>query len=137
MARILVVDDEETIRKTVRSALEKLGYEVAEAADGVEAALLYGKQRVDLTITDIIMPHFGGLNLIQTIRDRDPVAKIIAISGGALGGRYNFLSTARTFPGVRVLQKPFRLSELASTVETLLRAPAETPSASGGADGDG
>jgi two-component system cell cycle sensor histidine kinase/response regulator CckA len=124
MAQILVVDDEEPIRKLLRSALESLGHAVEEASDGVEAVLIYGRRAVDLTITDIIMPDFGGLKLIQAIRDRDPSAKIIAISGGAGGGKYSFLSTARTFPGVKVLQKPFQMAELAAAVTDLLAIPA-------------
>jgi hypothetical protein len=57
---------------------------------------------------------------IKEIRQLDPNARIVAISGGGRTGRMNFLSTARTFPGVRTLAKPFSLNDLLSQIEDVL-----------------
>ena len=120
MDRVLVVDDEQGVRAVLKASLEQAGYAVDEAADGAEALALYEKKPVDLVVTDIVMPKLGGLTLIRSLRDRDPLARIIAISGGGPSGKLNFLSTARTFPGVRVLEKPFSLEVFVKEVKHLL-----------------
>jgi hypothetical protein len=56
------------------------------------------------------------------MRDLDPEVKVIAMSGGGRAGRLNFLSTARTFPGVKTLRKPFRQAELMAVVRDALKA---------------
>jgi CheY-like chemotaxis protein len=120
VARILIVDDEQGVRDVLRTSLEQAGYAVDEAADGAEAQALCAKKPVDLVVTDIVMPKLGGLTLIRSLRERDPLARIIAISGGGPSGKLNFLSTAKTFPGVRVLEKPFSLDVFVKEVRDLL-----------------
>ena len=82
MARILVVDDDQDMRKLLRKTLEKAGYEVVEAPDGVKATRVYQQNPADIIITDIFMPEKEGLELIQEVKRNFPGAKIIAISGG-------------------------------------------------------
>lgn len=120
MAYILVVEDEEAVRSMLRQMLERAGHVVAEAPDGEEALHAYRARPADLVITDILMPKKGGLVAIKEIQALAPGAPIIAISGGGRTGRLSFLSTARTFPGVRTLKKPFRRSELLSLVDEAL-----------------
>ena len=120
MAKILVVDDEAPVRDVMRQMLEHAGHEVKEAAEGEEALRLWRLWRPDLTVTDILMPNKGGLVLIKEIREVSPKARIIATSGGGRTGRLNFLSTARTFPGVRTIKKPFTRMDLLRLVDEVL-----------------
>ena len=120
MAKILVVDDEAPVRDVMRQMLEHAGHQVKEAADGDEALSLWRLWRPDLTVTDILMPNKGGLVLIKEIREVSPRARIIATSGGGRTGRLNFLSTARTFPGVRTIKKPFTRKDLLGLVADVL-----------------
>lgn len=127
MARILVIDDEEPVRAMLREMLQRAGHEVTEAADGDAGLSAFRSQPPDLVITDILMPAKGGLVTIKEIRSLDPAARIIAISGGGKTGKLSFLSTARTFPGVKTLRKPFRRAELLGLVEEVLAGPVPTP----------
>ncbi|MBE0617583.1 MAG: response regulator [Proteobacteria bacterium] len=120
MARILIIDDEEDVRSTLRQMLEVAGHQVDEAAEGEEGVRRFSLRPHDLVITDILMPVKGGLTTIREIRERYPQAKILAISGGGKDKKLSFLSTARTFPGVRTLGKPFSRADLLTTVQELL-----------------
>jgi len=126
VAHILVIDDEESVRTMIREMLSRDGHTVTEADDGDAGLEAFRRQPADLVITDILMPNKGGLVAIKELRASRPTAKIIAISGGGRTGRMNFLSTARTFPGVLTLQKPFRKSELLKLVDQALAAPEPT-----------
>ena len=120
MARILIADDDESIRKLLRKSLEREGHAVEEASNGDEAIEACRKQPPDLLVTDILMPAKGGLVVILELRRLYPYLKIIAISGGGSGGRLNFLATASSFPGVETLEKPFTLAEFNEVVDDLL-----------------
>ena len=123
MAHILVIEDEESVRTMIREMLSRAGHAVEEAADGEAGLEAFRRQPPDLVITDILMPNKGGLVAIKEIRQSRPTARIVAISGGGRTGRMNFLSTARTFPGVLTLQKPFRRSKLLKLIDQALAAP--------------
>ena len=77
---ILVVDDTRSMRKMVAAVLEGAGYEVAEAADGVDALELCQTRRFDLVVTDHNMPRMDGVTLVRELRqlsDYDAVALIV------------------------------------------------------------
>ncbi len=76
--KVLVVDDEEVIRKYLRLQLVHWGYEVAEAADGVQALLKLKNEKFDLIITDIVMPNKDGWALLREVR-LDPRTKRIPV----------------------------------------------------------
>lgn len=120
MARVLVVEDEEQVRDMIRQTLERAGHEVFEAADGEEGLAVFDTASIDLVVTDILMPKKGGLATILELRQKNPDLKIIAMSGGGRSGKLNFLSTAKTFPGVRTFRKPFRKTEFLAAVDELL-----------------
>lgn len=120
MAKILIIEDEEQVRDMIRQTLERAGHEVFEAADGEEGVELFQHQRIDLVVTDILMPKKGGLVTILELRQKSPDLKIIAMSGGGRSGKLNFLSTAKTFPGVKTFRKPFRKTEFLEAVDELL-----------------
>jgi DNA-binding response OmpR family regulator len=76
--KILIVDDEEVIRKFLRIHLTKLGYEVKEAADGEQAIKLLGGDDFDLLICDILMPKKDGWEVIKEVKS-DPKTKDIPV----------------------------------------------------------
>jgi two-component system nitrogen regulation response regulator NtrX len=80
-ASILIVDDEEAVRTSLRSILEDEGYEMAEAASGAEALKIYGTDPPDLMILDIWMPEMDGLETLRRVKDFAPTAQVMMMSG--------------------------------------------------------
>ena len=76
-----MVDDEASIRKTVRSILESVGYEALTAADGLDALEVLSKSLPDIIISDLHMPRMSGFEFLAVVRKRFPQIPIIAISG--------------------------------------------------------
>ncbi|WP_051434495.1 response regulator [Desulfonatronum lacustre] len=113
--KILMVDDEEMIREVTAELLTAHGYEVFQAADGLEALEVHARERIDLVITDVGMPGMGGEALLLALRERDPKAKVI-ISSGYVGVRDN--GELRKASGM--LTKPYKLEELLGMVRGLL-----------------
>lgn len=114
MATILIIDDEESIRALLRTALQAKGYEVTEAANGRIGLALYRHRPADLVITDILMPELNGLDTLLELTREFLHAKVIAISGGA-GGQY-VLDVAKLLGARRTFQKPFNLPQLLDAV---------------------
>lgn len=116
---ILVVDDEEYVRRTTEQVLMKAGYRVVGAEDGTEAVALYVERRdeVRCVIVDMMMPQMDGATVIRTLRRLDPEVKIIATSGlpsnGAGGG-------AKELDVEAFLEKPYAVDKLLSTVQSIL-----------------
>ena len=106
------------MRSFLRSALERAGYEVTEAEDGKQALEEARKGRVDLVITDIVMPEQEGIETIQALRKEIPGIGIIAISG-AFGGQ--FLKTARMLGADASLGKPVSTELLLAKVAEVLK----------------
>lgn len=80
-ASILIVDDEEAIRTSLRSILEDEGYDVAVAATGAEALKIYGTDPPDLMILDIWMPEMDGLETLRRVKEFVPHTQVMMISG--------------------------------------------------------
>ncbi|MCX5874648.1 MAG: response regulator [Deltaproteobacteria bacterium] len=120
MSRILVADDDAPIRELLRHALEMDGYEVVEAANGVETVKLFRENQIDLVITDIIMPEKEGLESIMDLKEIDPDVKIIAMSGGGRLEPHSYLQMAAKFGAKKVFQKPLSITLLLSTIKELL-----------------
>ena len=117
-ARILVADDEPGVRTFLRKVLEGRGYEVIEAANGKEAVKQVRSQKVDLLITDLVMPEQEGIETIIALRGEAAGIGIIAISG-AFGGRY--LDAARQLGAHSVLTKPVSAEVLLAKVAEVLK----------------
>jgi CheY-like chemotaxis protein len=107
MKKILVIDDDAVVRETIIQVLESEGYLVVSAEDGRRGLACYRNEAPDLVITDIIMPEMEGLQALAQIRDLNPAAKMIAISGGARIGNTDFLEIARLLGASDVISKPF------------------------------
>lgn len=120
MKKILIIDDEPHILLMLKKMLEKVGYEVDLASNGNEGLALFGKNRADLVITDIIMPEKEGLETIRAMRRESPNLKIIAMSGGGKVSADNYLNIASIFGASKVLEKPFTQQEMVSAVQELM-----------------
>src|SRR5262245_24334283 len=81
MARILVVDDEEGIRKILKQVLEYEGHDVNVAGGGGEGLSVFQEVHPDLTLLDVKMARMDGLEVLDRIRESDPVAVVVMISG--------------------------------------------------------
>jgi len=117
VARILVVDDDDSIRFLLRAVLELRGYDVIEAENGYEGLLRYQAEPTDLVITDMQMPVMDGLELIMELQRAFPWVKVVAISGGR-----RTLEMARAFTPY-TFEKPFSLEEVLDTVQELVSTP--------------
>ncbi len=120
MTKIVLIDDDEDVRRTLVRMLETAGYEVHEAADGSSGLELCLKVDPQLVITDILMPEKEGIETIMTLKRDRPDLKIIAISGGGRSGGVDFLDMARSLGADEALQKPFRRAELLDLMKRVL-----------------
>lgn len=120
MARVLVIDDEKTIRWMFRELLELQGHQVAEAPDGKAGLERYRARPADLVIVDLRIPEPEGLHIIMELRRLDPGCKIIAISAGSRDGALDLLPAAKTAGAQRTFHKPFNLDEMETAIRELL-----------------
>ena len=120
MAHILVIDDEELVRYSLKSLLEEDGHEVTVAADGVEGIQKLRANGFDLVITDIVMPRKEGIETIGEIKTSYPGLKVIAISGGSRIGTKNMAERAVSVGADLVLAKPFSNDVLFESIDHLL-----------------
>lgn len=123
MAHILVIEDEEMLRRTLRTLLERAGHSVVEAEDGQQGMTLFKTMRPDLVLTDIIMPNREGVETIGEMRREAPDLPIIAMSGGGSRGGDLFLTLAERLGATATLAKPIRQAELLAAVDRCLGAP--------------
>ena len=116
---ILLVEDEEAVRKLVRRTLEKQGYELLVAGSGAEALQIVNGHpgRIHMVITDVVMPQMGGRQLAECLKDLRPEIRILFVSGYTESA---VLHSGNLAPGVTFLQKPFTPLALAKRVRDLL-----------------
>src|SRR5258708_15205923 len=119
-ATILLVDDEEAVRKVLTFPLERDGYTVVQAADGEEALARFGDQPVDLVVLDIMLPKLDGLEVCKQLRSRSSVPIIM------LTARDDELDkvVGLELGADDYITKPFSIREFRSRVRALLRRAA-------------
>jgi CheY-like chemotaxis protein len=120
MKRILLIEDDENIRKMLRISLESYGYAVTEAGDGKEGMASYKASPADLVLTDLVMPEKEGLETIRELRKTNSQVKIIAMSGGSRSNAGENLKMAKLFGATALISKPFEISKLAQTIADVL-----------------
>jgi len=114
---ILLVEDEESLRHIVIDLLTQLGYRVLGASCGKEALALAEKHsdKIDVLVTDVLLPGQNGPDLANALRDIRPGMKVIFVSGGVAS---DFALTS----GTTLLLKPFTVKMLSAKVREVLRA---------------
>lgn len=122
MPRILVIEDDEQVRSTLRGVLERDGFTVSEASGGAIGVEFCYENPPDLVITDIFMPDKDGLETISDIRRDRPDMKIIAISGGDVRFGRDYLPTAKAFGADDILHKPVHPRDITAAVRKLLKS---------------
>jgi CheY-like chemotaxis protein len=120
MALILVIDDEEGVRRAIAKVLARAGHEALEAADGKAALSLLRVKTPDLVICDLFMPEMDGVEVLRELRRDYPNLRVVAISGGAYQGKVQLLDVAKGLGAVAVLKKPFDLEQLLTVVKEQL-----------------
>jgi DNA-binding NtrC family response regulator len=119
--RIMIVDDDASIRRTLQILLTKAGYEVIQACDGSEAIKLWRDRGGDLVITDLHMPEKDGIETIIELLSHTPGVRIIAMSGGGQTKRLDLLGNVALLGSVLTIEKPFTLTEMMTMVSRALR----------------
>ncbi len=119
MARILLAEDDDSLRTFLAGALIKAGHEVADYPDGDLALEALNNLQFDLLLTDIVMPGVDGVELARKAAELRPDMKIVFITGFAAVA----LNPANQAPAkAKVLSKPFHLRELVAEVEKVMAA---------------
>ena len=122
MKRILVIDDDVLTLDVLRRMLEAEEYEVVTALDGQKGMDAFHQTRIDLVITDLVMPVKDGLRTIMELRRERQDLPIIAISAGGAIPKERYLTAAQYLGDITAMPKPFKRQELVDTVKRLLNA---------------
>ena len=118
MPRILLAEDDDSLRGFLARALERAGYEVTACADGDEAAAALDRDW-DLLLTDIVMPGLDGIEVARQAAARHPGLRIMFITGFAAVA----LAAGESAPaGAKVLSKPIHLREIVHEVDRMIAA---------------
>jgi CheY-like chemotaxis protein len=129
-ARILVVDDDASMRRSLAAILTRAGHEVIEAAGGAEACRLGREMNVDLAIVDLFMPEKDGIETIMELHALARDIPIIAMSGsGADAARLDLLNAAELLGAGLSLEKPFTPAEMLEAVRKALGGGSSRPEA--------
>jgi DNA-binding response OmpR family regulator len=117
---ILIVEDDPAIRRLVRMVLERIGYKVEIACDGVEAVLKMGLVEFDAIVLDLMMPNLDGFAFINTLARNDPaVLQRIIVTSAASPTVIKERMTGKPFG---MLMKPFDIHELSQRVRDCIDA---------------
>ena len=124
MAKILVVDDELSIRVMLTHMLEQDGHEVFVAEDGEQGVNLYRENFPDVVISDLVMPNKNGIDMILELKKEYPELRVLAISGGGgITGAFDYLPTAKLVGANNILKKPFGIQDLRDALQAVLDVP--------------
>jgi DNA-binding NtrC family response regulator len=115
--KILVIDDDHTVRDVVSEMLCRLGFEVSSADSAESGLALFLKNKFDLVITDFSMSGMDGINLAYSIKEKSPSTQVILMTGHE---KEVILSRIKDTAVDQTLFKPFTLMEMDVTVQGLL-----------------
>ena len=117
MIKILLAEDDRSMREYLARALERVGYAVQAVGCGTEAIPLLEANSFDLLLTDIVMPEMDGIELAQKASVIDPAIRVMFITGFAAVA----LQSGRTAPDAKMLSKPFHLKDLVAEVDRMFQ----------------
>jgi CheY-like chemotaxis protein len=132
LAKILVIDDDDGMRRTMSRMLKHAGHEVEEAANGLEGMNSVRTNHPDIVVTDIFMPQKEGFETIQELRQEHPSILILAVSGGATLSQPSvhapdYLNLVRGLGADATLAKPFRAQDLLLEIDKLVLKQSSNP----------
>ena len=117
MAKILLAEDDESMRLYLARALERVGYAVTSVDRGTAALPLLESESFDLLLTDIVMPEMDGIELAQKAAVISPDMRVMFITGFAAVA----LKAGKAAPDAKVLSKPFHLKDLVAEVDRIFQ----------------
>ncbi len=117
MVRVLLAEDDESMRVYLQRALEKTGYSVTTVDRGTEALVVLEHESYDLLLTDIVMPELDGIELAQRVASMYPAMRVMFITGFAAVA----LQSAAMPREAKVLSKPFHLRDLVNEVDRMFQ----------------
>ena len=115
--RILIVDDEDSLREILRIELSRSGYETASAPDGEQAVSILGKNKFDLILLDIKLPKMDGIAVLKYAHQKYPKTKIIMMTG--FGDLKNAMES-KEHGAIDFITKPFNINDVVGTIKTVL-----------------
>ncbi|MBN1147741.1 MAG: GAF domain-containing protein [Anaerolineales bacterium] len=127
---VLIVEDDQAAREAFTSLLESQNYRVLSAQNGIQALEIFERERqsIALVVSDVVMPEMGGMALYQALKDKQPLVKVLFITGHPLDVKDRALLEKGR---VRWLQKPFSIQEFSSAVCALLAIDLDSPAREG------
>ena len=120
MARILLIEDDDSARVTLTEIMRLGGHEVVAVPNGVRGLRVLAETSPDVIVTDIFMPDKDGIETILELRERENKAPIIAISGGGELAPADYLETAKRLGAAATLRKPFSRDVLLGAIAEVL-----------------
>ena len=114
---ILIVDDEDGVRDSVREVLTDEGYRVVDTADGTRVLKMIKEEKPELVLLDIWMPQVDGIGLLKEIKSQEPEINVVMVSGH---GNIHTAVTATKFGAFDFIEKPVTLDGLLLTVQRAL-----------------
>ncbi len=119
MARILIIDDDDTLRGIIAKSLTHAGHTVTQANNGRKGVAQFKASPTDLVVTDLVMPEQEGMETIKILHRDFPNLPVIAMSGG-LDGSPLYLDLTRRLGARITLTKPFTLQQLKAAIDEIL-----------------
>ena len=119
MAKIILAEDDDDMRRFLVKALEKAGHQVQSFGEGASAFEEIKQTTFDLLLTDIVMPEMDGIELARRASELDPALKIMFITGFAAVALHPDSTAPKE---AKVLSKPFHLRDLVAEVERMMAA---------------
>jgi CheY-like chemotaxis protein len=120
MTEILIIDDDDRVRRLFRAALELHGYSVRDAEDGIEGVASYRQRPADLVLCDVQMPRQDGLETLQQLRSEFADVRVVLMSATYSGQRQLPAAIARGAAGV--FEKPIGMATLVERVREIVGA---------------
>jgi two-component system, chemotaxis family, chemotaxis protein CheY len=119
--RVLLVDDSGMARRSTRRVLEQAGYEVVEAEDGLSALERFAVDKPDIVLLDLVMKGMYGLDVLEKIREMDPLARVIVISADVQTSSRELVQAAGASG---FINKPAPPAEVVQMIEQVLKGAA-------------
>ena len=121
-ARILIVEDDDSLRRLLEMRLQSEGFSIRDAADGVEAMEIVQEWTPDVVVCDVMMPRMSGLTVCRELRIRSDTATtpVVLLTARCFD---EDIQEVMTLGGIEYIGKPFDFAHLIATVRTLLGEP--------------
>ena len=116
--RILIVDDDSEFRSSLRKILQKAGYKVSQATNGLQTSQMLKKEDYPLIFLDVYMPGKSGLEVLHAIKEKSPKSKVIMIT---IDGSVDNYSEAMSSGAYAVLQKPLKMKKILTYASMALK----------------